>query len=584
MSDLSTNSKVRFNLNNKTVDAPIEWEDIEVNANFQDGAIQPEIEIDTFTFVNQEAQDIRDWISAGRIFEGIPFKIDAYNSRASSNAFNGYINCANGIELFDDRTARASIQIAKGVLPLEKRMKAATMSYLESIGVFTQADYVSLKYVVEKSDNTIEILMNTVVGYMLLVQLRQQFQNTQNSVATASGIFAAGFSGSIGSAIYLVATALINIAFLIFMVIAMINLGLQLFESLLPIPRTHKLLNYRTALTKISAHLGYTFSSPIALLDDVHYLPSNIETDDVNFLTGLINIPRGTKTGLPNESDYGFTGFEFFELCKRMFRAEIKITGNTLELRSLNDPYWKQTPTFKAPNFLRPPKRLNTNEIVFSKLIRFDTDPIADEYTLSNFKGTNYQIITDDKTITNNEAKYITGHETLAIPVALGNVKDKLSGLENSLAKLAGIIDGTVNSFGGNINLAGKITSRIGVLKVGTNNTTKPKAIYLKGGKIPLNHRSLFSAKVLYDSFINYDSFVLNNFGNQKALYSLDGMPFGFEDFLKTIENSNFVDSDNKEAKFRSLNWLLSGDTTKGEMEQHEIYAPNLTETYIEAQ
>ena len=584
MSMLSKNARLRFNLDNKVVDAPIEWGDIKIKADFENGAIEPTIDIESFTFVNNEAQAIRDWISSGKIFEGIPFKIDTYNVNTSSNSFDGYINCSDGIELFDDRTIKANIQQAKGLTSVRDRLSGVTMSYLEAIGVFTQADYTSVKYIVEKSDNKLEILMNIVVAYILLVQLQQQIQTTGNSIATASGIAAAGFTGSIGSAIFLVASAIINIAFTLFMVAAIINLAIQIFEALLPTPRTHKTLNLRTALTKISSHLGYTFSSPIGLLDDLVYLPSNLETDDINLLTGFINIPRGTKTGIPNERDFGFTGLEFFDLCERMFNAEIKVNGNTLEFRSRNDPYWKQSATYKMPNFLRRVKRFNTDELIFSRLIRFDTDEIADEWTLNNFKGTNYEIITNDTTITNNEAKYLTKHETVSIPVSLGNRKDKLNGLENSLASLGGVIDGVINFFGGNSNLAGAITSRIGVLKVGTNNTTKPKLLFIRGNKLPVNHRELFSAKVLYNLYLNEKSFVLNNFGGQKALYSLEGLPFGFENFLNTIENSNFVDSDNKDAKFRSLNWLLSGDTASGEMEQHEVYAPNLKETYIEAE
>ena len=584
MSQTSISANLRFNLNNKVVDAPIEWEDIEIKADFE-GGVQPIIEIDSFTFVNKEAQYIRDWISAGRIFEGIPFKIDAYNINTSRNSFDGYVNCTDGVELHEDTTVIANIQLAKGLTSVRDRLSGVTMSYLEAIGVFTQADYTSVKYVVEKSDNILEILMNIVVGYMLLVQLKQQVEKTARSITTAiSLVTTASFGSGLAGAIYSVAVAILNVAFTIFMITAIINLALQIFEALLPIPRTHKTLGLRTALTKIANHLGYTFSSPIALLDDLVYLPSNLETDDVNLLTGLINFPKGTKTGLPNERDYGFTGLEFFELCEKMFNADIKINGTTLEFRSRNDPYWKQAPTYQMPNYLLKVKRFNADELVFSRLIRFDTDEIADEWTLNNFKGTNYEIITNDATITNKEAKYITKHENIAIPVALGNRKDSLNGLENSLATLAGTVDEVINFFGGSSNLAGKITSRIGVLKVGTNNTTKPKLLYVKGGKLPANHRTMFSAKVLYDLYINEKSFVLNNFGGQKALYTLEGLPFGFDNFLNTIENSNFVDSNNNLAKFRSLNWLISGDTAEGEYEQKEIYTTTLTETYIEAE
>ena len=593
MSMLSKNARLRFTLNNSIVNAPIEWQDISIEADFEGGEIQPTIDIDAFTFVNQEAQTIRDWIGAGRIFEGIPFNIDTYNVNASNGSFKGYVNCSNGIELFDDRTLNAKIQVADGITSVRDRLSGLTMSYLESIGVFTDSDYTKVKYVVEKNDNSFEVLMNSVVLFIMIVQFEQQIRDVADNiskVSTASqpiigvGAFGPVVSVNTGAIIYASIALALQIIYTVIMLAAIIKLSIQVFETFLPTPRTHRTINLRTALTKITNHLGYTFSSRIDMLDDLVYLPSNNQSDDFNFLTGLLSIPRGTKTGLPNESDFGFTALEFFELCEKMFNAKIKVLGNNLEFRTESDPFWQQTATYQMPNFLRKVKRYNTDELVFSKLLRFDTDEIADEWTINNFKGTNYEIITNDTTITNNEAKYLKNHQTVSFPVCLGNRKDTLNPLENSLASLGGFIDGVINLFGGNSNLAGKITSRIGVLKVGTNNTTRPKVLFVRGNKLPSNHRDLFSAKVLYDKYLNEKSFVLNNFGGQKALYSLEGLPFGFEDFLLTIENSNFVDSDNNNAKFRSLNWLISGDTATGEMEQNEIYAPNLTETYIEAE
>tara|TARA_R110001592_G_scaffold13889_2_gene63190 strand:- start:574 stop:2352 length:1779 start_codon:yes stop_codon:yes gene_type:complete len=592
MTMLSKNTRLRFTLNNQPVDAPIEWEDISIEADFESNAIQPTIDIEAFTFVNKEAQSIRDWIDSGRIFEGIPFKIDAYNINTAKNSFDGYINCADGVELFEDKTLKAKITQARGLTNLREKMQGTTMSYLEAIGVFTQSDYTKVKYVVEKSDNTLEVLINTVVGYMLIVQLQQQIKELADNVGKFADATTPipvvgvppGVAINVGGLVYAALCLVIQIAYTIFVLAATINLGIKMFETFLPIPRTHRTLKLRTALENISGYLGYTFSSPIELLDKLVYLPSNLETDDVNLLTGLIRIPKGTRSGVPNERDFGFTALEMFELCERMFNAQIKINGNILEFRSRNDPYWEQASTSQMPNFLRQSKRYNTDELIFSRLLRFQTDEIADECTINNFKGTNYEIITNDRTIANQEAKFITKHETIDFPVCLGNRKNELNPLENALAIFGGIIDSIINFFGGNSNLSGKITSRIGVLKVGTNNTTKPKLLYVNGTKLPFNHRELFSAKVLYNLYINEKSFVLNNYGGQKALYSLEGLPFGFEDFLNTIENSNFVDSDNNRAKFRTLNWLLAGDTASGEIEQKEIYTTSLTETYIEAE
>lgn len=180
---LGKNARLKTTLNNIEGDAPIEWNDISIKADFESGNIEPKVETDSFTFVNELAQQIKDWLSQGRIFEGIPFKISAYNSNSNFIAFDGYVNCSNNIEILDDTTIKANIQLAENTFTLKDRMSGITMSYLESIGVFSASDYTDVKYVVEKSDNTLEILLNTIVVYSLTVSLQTQIEKTSKSIA-----------------------------------------------------------------------------------------------------------------------------------------------------------------------------------------------------------------------------------------------------------------------------------------------------------------------------------------------------------------------------------------------------------------
>ncbi len=154
---LSKSSRLRATLNNVEGDAPIEWEDIAIEADFQEDLIEPSINIESFTFANKQAEQIRNSISQGRMFEGIPFKLDTYNADTSYNAFNGYVNCANGVEELDNTTVKANIQLANNIQSVKDRMSGITMSYLRSKNVFTDSDYAKVKYVVEKSDNALEI-------------------------------------------------------------------------------------------------------------------------------------------------------------------------------------------------------------------------------------------------------------------------------------------------------------------------------------------------------------------------------------------------------------------------------------------
>ena len=583
MSELSINANLRFRLGGIEVDAPKEWEDITFEASFVDGNNQPTITTDSFTFFDDGANLIKEHVSNGRIFEGLDFIVESYNIEQQLVVFNGIINFTNGYEELEDGSVRVRIQKLDGIDNLNERLSGITLSYLESVGVFNSSEYSDCKYVVEKPINLIELIISNVVIFIMVQQLQQQIAKTAESISTAASILSAGLTGSIGAAIYAVSVAIIQVIYTAIILVAILKLAQQLFSSLLPLVRTHKTLNYRTALTNISRYLGYQFESPIIELDRYYYLPSNINVDDVNDNTGFISFPKGTRTGIPNPNDYGYTASEFFDLCKTMFNAKIRIVDNRLIFRSKNDPFWKQTTTYKLTDILLPIKQYNTDKIMFSRLIQFQLDSIADLWTVKNYKGTNYEIITQDNTINNRRKSFVKGQETINIPVALGNRKQSLSAIEKSLAEAAGVIDSVVNVFGAKSNLKGQVKNRIGVLKVGTNNHTVAKVLYLNpDGSIPQNHRDLLSAKYLWNKYINEKSLVSNNFIRQKAIYQVENAPFGFNDLIKTIENSNFVTSSGEFGEFTNINWNISKDVANLEFEIEQVYTENLTETYIE--
>ena len=363
---------------------------------------------------------------------------------------------------------------------------------------------------------------------------------------------------------------------------AVINLGLALIETLVPKKRTHKGLLLRTALEKVANHLGYGFISPNIEFDKVHYLPSNPEFDEEDETTGFIRKINSIKKGIPKVTDFGYRCSEMFELAKNLIDGKFAIIDGDLHLRSRNDPFWVRTSTYTLPDVLIDVKRYNTQDLKANKFIAFETD-ITDDWTLDNFKGTNLERITDAINVSNSRAKLIKGLDELTFPVALGSRKDKLSAIEKILKELAKVIDGVANTFGGNSNLASRVSSKLGVLKVSTNNHVIPKLLWLEGGRIPANNRELFSAKSLYDSYHNYDSFVTTDFGFQRELYRNISIPFGLDDFVKLIDNSYFVTDDGVIGKIEKITWNIANDRAVIDYWKQIPYTSNLKETFIEA-
>ncbi len=147
---------------------------------------------------------------------------------------------------------------------------------------------------------------------------------------------------------------------------------------------------------------------------------------------------------------------------------------------------------------------------------------------------------------------------------------------------LAGFMDSVINNLGGSSDFAQGIEEKIGMMKVTNNNHSIAKLVYLKGGKIPSNHRQLFSAKVLYEKYYNYTSFVQNNFGRQRLVFEQVVVPFGLAEFLELINNSYFYDNQNRLGKIENIEWNIMKDTAKIDYWIKQVYAPNLKETFLE--
>ncbi|MFA5234184.1 MAG: hypothetical protein WC390_07275 [Sulfurimonas sp.] len=585
MSELGKKALIKFYLNGQQVSAPTDWQGIDILATFDNESTQANITIDKFTFVLTEYQKIIDYINKGLIggtgiTEGFPFKIQTYNDKNNYSVFDGFLNLSDDIEIDEvNGKIKSKIRLSDGLNTLDEQLSALSFGYLQDEKkVFTQSDYTTINYIVEKKLNFLEVIISIIIEYLMIKELWEQTYKAAYAIADAVAHIAGGVTGTLAGTLFTVAVAIINITVFALILTAVMELGKNLINQFIPPKRETKCLNFNTAITKIVQYLGYSFYSNITDLSQAYYLPSNQNYDeDDNF--GFLKKVHGTETGIPNISDYGYNCLDFFELAKNLFSAKYAIINNTIYLINEFDNFWIKQSTFKMPSVLNKVKRYNTEELIANRILSFNAD-ITDEWTISNFTGTNYEIITDATITNNSKAKYIKGLEQIQFGVALGNIKEKLNGLENSLAKTAKMIDKVVNTFGGNSDLAGKITSKIGLLKIGTNNWTIPKVLKLSNNK-PAN-RSLWSAKYLYENYHYGKSFVSNNFYGQKTKYNEVIIPFGLNDFIKLINNSYFYTTDGKEAKATEIKWNINSDKAIVSYQIREPYTHNLKETFIE--
>lgn len=587
MSSISKNAEIRVLLNGVPAIGLIEWNDVTITADYEGENVQPHISIEAFDFSGVARNLIKDWVDNGLsggvgIFEGMPFQIQIFNNTNVQENFNAYLDFTNDFaELTDDGKLSVSVIKDKGLDNFFNQLEGLTYGYLESIGLFPS--YNNVEYVVEKKINPIELIMLTIVLYIMVKDFVENLIETirliVQTISAAIPSVGTGAVMNIGAILFAVFCIILRILYLALLLVAIINMSKKLYELLIQPKRTHKALLLKTLLEKAATHLGYSFVSPLSELSNLTYLPSNPNLDEVGS-SGIISSPKGTQKGIPNTLDYGYNCAEMYKLAKDTFNGNFVIVGNQVHLRSKNDVYWFQQSTWNLPSILLNKKEYNTSDLKSTKVISFSTD-INDEFTIDNFTGTNVEIKTTPISIINKDAVLLKGLDEVKLNVALGNRKDKLNAVEKTLKSVGQFIDTLTGIFGGGTNLATKVKNKVGVLKVSSNWTSLPKLLYVIDGKLPSNHRQLFNAKLLYDKYHNYNSFVLNGFFGQKLIYRNVEIPFGFEDYQQLTTNSYFYFK-GKQAKITKFVWTIGKDKATIDFWVRESYTFNLKETILE--
>lgn len=581
MTELSNSAQVTESINGLQINSSEELNDLEFLGSL-DSTSGLNISIQRVTFVRDAFNVVKNYIDQGNIFEGLDYKVDVFNE-TSTTTIEQWLDLTDKPIVFPERGAiECKALLKEGIQQLDDRLGAITYAYLEDEGIITESDYVDVEYSVQKIFEPSKIAISALMIYIIVTALIEKAKDLGKDSATSSGIAVAGATGSIGSALFTALAIILEVAANALVVVAFIDIVRDFIGYFIQPKRTHKAMMLKTLMSKAAEQLGYGFDTDITDLDNIVLLPSNPNTDDIDS-KGFISIPGTIKNGYPNAQDFGYNANEIFQGAALYFKAIYQVINGTIQFRSENSEYWVRQSTLVLPDVKDEQFTYNTDEAVANKLIAFELDPIADEYTLQEFKGTNFEVITDIKNPVNPDAKFIKGLDEIRIPWALGTRKENLTPLEEILKTLASIADDAINVFGGNSNLANQVKTKLGTLKVSSNNHQKPKLLWLENGRIPSDHREKLSARVSWEKYHIYDSFVSNDFNGQKLVYE-KSIPFGYDDFLKLSENSYFRDSKGRVGQVVELKWISSQDKANVKYWIRQPYTQNLKETFIEVE
>lgn len=579
----------RFIIDGQQVNAPVEWQSIEALATFDKEAVQANVSVSQFTFVNAEATRLLDYINQGLsggvgIFEGLPMKIEVFNSSLTQTVFDGLIDLTDSLQIVEaENKVICKLKLRDELVSLEEKLQALSFGYLEDLGEITQADYTKIDYVVQKQLNFIEVVTTSIAIYMMAKELITMIEKIPKDIGNISAHFTDVPPNPTGSLLFTVVVAALDIVYAALVLSAIIKLGTNLLTQLVPVKRKARTIQFRKALEKVCAHLGYGFQTNIADLSWLYYVPSNYAWDTTDN-KGLFAAWKGTAKGIPSSADYGYNCAEFFELAKKLTNGKYAILNGNICLYNVDDIFWIQQSTYTLPNVLDKVKTFNTAELVANRLLSFDVD-YSDEWTISNYQGTSYEVICNSITSVNVKNKNVKGLEEIRFGVCLASRKNTPNPFEASLLEIAQVIDNMVNYFGGSSTFQSQIQTSIGLMIIGDNNYAKPKVVKVDNS-LRLVPRSSWGAKYIYNTYYKGRSFVGTVNGQQyygqKEVYQNVRVPFSLADFFALLNNSYGRLPDGTPVKITSCKYRFSADSATIDYFIRKPYTKNLNEIYIE--
>ncbi len=585
----------KLELNGQKVTNPEDWRNVEVLMTYDNASVQPNISTTNFTCVLDAAQQIKLWLDQNGYFQGIPAKFNIVEGSSSINAFDGYGDFSEMVEVKPN-----DLKLPwKYSLPFKElnqldgfmeRANGTTWELVKQDGFISNSDFQRVLYVVQKPFNTIEVVILSFALVSATIDLAAAVQKLSETTANFVSKLANGLFGSVNAAIYAGLMVVINAIYVGILVIQIVKLINQLIAIFMPYPRFVNALSLRQYLEKGCEFLGFNFNSSIPELDKYMIVPENNKKVDNNPFNSPVD-----DTGVIGSGSTGYIMGEFFQICKTMFDAKFQIRGDEVYFESMiNDSFWQNnaTSTFKVPDTFTQNFKPNVDELDALRMIEFVQDE-KDEWTFINYAGTSYSVITKHQTELNKKASLLKGVDRKTIPFALGNNKETKNYIETAIGGLVSVVRTIANLIPGvsagafldaysHIKEALKVSEEVwGVPKLITT-----KEINLENSSYRIlesNHRDKLSAKYLYDNYLKNGSFVSG--GNRNQWISLANeisVPFGFSNFVEMLESNFMKDQEGNDVRIESVKWIISQDRATISYRKREVYDTFLIEEFIE--
>ena len=554
--------------------AVVQQEGVTVLASFENDNVQANISSEQFTFILEAYQIIKDHIDQGRIFEPLPYKLEAVDKGNRLSIFDGQLSLYKSPEMQPLSSINAptpailaTLEKKDGLNNLFDNLEAIDWDFLDSEGALSA--FQTFEYVVEDYYSAIELIILGAQAFSFTFSIIDNSYKIATAIAQISGLTGAGVTGSIGAAIYAIAQAIALGIYNAALAAALYKIIIEVKRTYLLPKRTGKCQYLGTLIRDALTYLGYTLKTDISELDTWAVASSNPNLDSL--FEGYIETPQGPDKGYPRVGDPGHNCLEFFDLMRDTFNAKLAIKGSEVWMYRALSPVWLRNANYQIPDKEAQPYSYNTSDLRSIYTISFAFD-YSDVFTIQRSSDRVYSQSYKSKGQTNT----IRGRDVTEIPFSLAERKNSLNAVEKTVEALINTANTALGIFG--LSISGKPKNKIGAMRIGTNNWNTPKIFPLSGQKMPADYKNKLSAQYLWDNY-HYDKSPLNP-RRQRLQYSVEA-PFSLSDFNQTIENSYFRDNEGRFGRITKIEWEVNKDVAKIDYYIEEQYTDRITEKRI---
>ena len=552
------------------------------------------ITINSIRLVAEEGKFLRDRILSGLtggvgFFEGEPYRIEV-GDLSNPAIFYGFLDFSAGVQFIDECEVECTLKREQGTDWLNEVADGFSYRYLENRGIITDADFISVPYVINFIPDAAQLLILSISTFMvtkeLIESIKEVSKNIANIVSGATPI--APFGVNVGQIILTSIKLVAQLAYLVAVVIALVKLIEQIIEQLMPPKRFHKGMTVKSLFSKACEYLDLTLES--TLLDSLDVsgnqwvvIPAKNHRGGEK-PTGADNSFR--ETGVPSAQDPLNTFAGVVRTFKDVFNADFQLKDGKF-IFERRDYFEKSTGYVIPDTFIDQDKLIDTNSFNTEDLkanynINWSFDS-QDLNTLDNQNGRVYQAVLNPKTTNISRLTTLTGLKEVSIPISLAIRKDKLTVVEEIVKALVSAADALTGQLGNPQSLSGKIKNRIGAMSSSSHFSSGCRMVVMAGSSLRKNQRSILAASKLWDNYHFINSFKpIDGKHNQYWIYREQKIPFCFEDFVTLLDSNQVETQAGETAQIESLEWQIYDNYATINYKVNRLYDNNFELTFLE--